>query len=280
MSTIERSWQKPISAHGMVAFFGKLMRLRKVLKGWNQDSFGHIGNGVQLEERKILKAQELYDRYGREKNHVRLGKAKAEHTCKLSIEREFWRQKAMVKWMKDGDTNTSYFHAIIRQRWNRNFIAHIKQDDGTWLQSNQEIKSSNVEFFSSLFGFEAASRRLADTPFALPNISSQQWEVLELLPTEEEVKSVVFGMDKDSAAGSDGFSMVFYQNCWQIIKQDLMEAVCDFFLGGSQPKGFTSTMVVLIPKKDGAARWNEFRLISLCNVSSKILSKILALRVN
>ena len=41
----------------------------------------------------------------------------------------------------------------------------------------------------------------------------------------------------DNAAGPDGFSSLFYQACWEIIKGDLTEAVMDFFHGFSQPKG-------------------------------------------
>ena len=38
--------------------------------------------------------------------------------------------------------------------------------------------------------------------------------------------------------------------------------------------------IVLIPKVTEASQWQEFRSISLCNVSSKLISKILATRIN
>ena len=59
-----------------------------------------------------------------------------------------------------------------------------------------------------------------------------------------------------------------------------MLAIKDIFSGDVQPKGFTRTMLILVPKKEGASKWNNFPPISLCNVSSKILSKILANRIN
>ena len=103
---------------------------------------------------------------------------------------------------------------------------------------------------------------------------------MEALPTEKEVKSAVFGINKDNAAGRDGFSSLFYQAWWEIIKGDLTEAVMDFFHGFSQPKGFSSSMIVLIPKRLGAVHWKDLRPISLCNVCSKLLSKILSTRLN
>jgi hypothetical protein len=39
---------------------------------------------------------------------------------------------------------------------------------------------------------------------------------------EEEIKSVIDQMEKNKAAGPDGFPIEFYQVCWEIIKADLM----------------------------------------------------------
>ena len=46
------------------------------------------------------------------------------------------------------------------------------------------------------------------------------------------------------------------------------------------PGGFTSTLIVLLPKVEGASKWKDFCPISLCNVSSKVISKILTNRLN
>nr|XP_027082211.1 uncharacterized protein LOC113704511 [Coffea arabica] len=54
------------------------------------------------------------------------------------------------------------------------------------------------------------------------------------LPTLEELHSMVFSLDVDSAPSPDGFGAGFYQSCLSIIKDDLMEAVQDFFKGMQQ----------------------------------------------
>ncbi|KAL0463205.1 UNVERIFIED_CONTAM: hypothetical protein Slati_0208100 [Sesamum latifolium] len=46
------------------------------------------------------------------------------------------------------------------------------------------------------------------------------------------------------------------------------------------PRSFTATTVVLIPKVDSPQTWNDFRPISLCNVTNKILSKLLYRRIS
>lgn len=45
------------------------------------------------------------------------------------------------------------------------------------------------------------------------------------------------------------------------------------------PRSFTATTIVLLPKKDSPILWADFRPISLCNVTNKIISKILTSRL-
>ncbi|KAL0433011.1 UNVERIFIED_CONTAM: hypothetical protein Slati_2635400 [Sesamum latifolium] len=93
--------------------------------------------------------------------------------------------------------------------------------------------------------------------------------------TSEEVRAAVFDMDINNIAGPDGFNALFYQCCWDVIQQDIIEAVQDFMNGTSLPKTFIVTSLVLIPKLMNPIQWGDFRTISLCNTSNKILSKLL-----
>ena len=53
----------------------------------------------------------------------------------------------------------------------------------------------------------------------------------------------------------------------------------DFFQGAILPRGIAATMIILIPKKKNPTKWTEYRPISLCNVSNKIISKLIATRM-
>ncbi|KAL0294609.1 UNVERIFIED_CONTAM: putative mitochondrial protein [Sesamum calycinum] len=57
-----------------------------------------------------------------------------------------------------------------------------------------------------------------------------------------------FGGKKQPCAGPDGFSALFYQVCWDIIAQDVLIAVQDFFCCTPMPKNFKATSIALIPK--------------------------------
>ncbi|KAL2498245.1 Uncharacterized protein Adt_23795 [Abeliophyllum distichum] len=118
-------------------------------------------------------------------------------------------------------------------------------------------------------------------PDIIPRLVSDEDNLqLNRIPTLAEVREAIFSIDPDSVAGPDGFSSHFFQECWDIISDDIFQAVLDFFAGGHFPRGFSATSIVLIPKRDNACRWSEFRPISLCTVFNKLVTKLLNSRLS
>ncbi|KAL0356478.1 UNVERIFIED_CONTAM: putative ribonuclease H protein [Sesamum radiatum] len=141
-------------------------------------------------------------------------------------------------------------------------------------QKSKAAEQSVVEYFTRAFTDEGDV--IFDDLQCVPTLlTDKDMELLHAKPTMEDIKAVVFDMCPDSTAGPDGFSALFFQSCWDIIAEDLLEAVLDFFAGTAPPKTFTTTTVVLIPKSESPMTWKDFRPISLCNVTGKILSKLL-----
>lgn len=85
--------------------------------------------------------------------------------------------------------------------------------------------------------------------------SEQMNDKLILIPSIADIKETLDGM--------------IY--AWNIIQQDLLEAVWDFFHGFQLPKAWTATIPVLILKSPEA----NLRPISLCSVCHKITARIL-----
>ena len=63
-----------------------------------------------------------------------------------------------------------------------------------------------------------------------------------------EIKKVVFTMDGESTAGPGGFIGRFFTFAWEVVGQDLYEAVASFFCGHELPPSVASTLIVLISK--------------------------------
>ncbi len=79
----------------------------------------------------------------------------------------------------------------------------------------------------------------------------------------------------DKAPGPDGFPTFFFQKYWEIIKDDIVKAIQEFFGEKNLLKEINATFLVLIPKVPGLDSFDNFRPISLCNSFYKIISKVL-----
>jgi hypothetical protein len=85
---------------------------------------------------------------------------------------------------------------------------------------------------------------------------------------------------KDKALGPDGFSVAFFQDCWDVIKPDLMRVFLDFHARSNFEKSLNASFVAPIPKKAGAIDISDFRPISLVSGVYKIIAKVLANRMS
>ncbi|XP_026459811.1 uncharacterized protein LOC113360521 [Papaver somniferum] len=104
--------------------------------------------------------------------------------------------------------------------------------------------------------------------------------MLDAISSAEEIKQTLFDMDPDSSPGPDGFTGSFYKSCWQIIQDDVVNAVQFCWRRRFIPKGLNSNFLVLLPKIEGARSPNQFRPIGLSNVSFKIFIKIINSRMS
>jgi hypothetical protein len=103
--------------------------------------------------------------------------------------------------------------------------------------------------------------------------------LLTLIPSQEEIKNAVFILNKDGAPGPDGYGAFFYQKYWEIIQEDVVNAVLQFFTTGWILPSFNSNTIILIPKTSNADSMDQFRPIAMANFKFKIISKVLADRL-
>jgi hypothetical protein len=97
--------------------------------------------------------------------------------------------------------------------------------------------------------------------------------------THEEIDKVVANMPTDKAPGPDGFTGLFIKVCWPIIKFDFYRLVQDFWEGKVNLQSINDSFITLIPKTNSPEGPNDYRPISLLNSCLKLLTKLLANRL-
>jgi len=270
-----------------------------VLRGWNGSSRQGTEN-INLSDR-VSKCRQHISRWKRQHKtnaedqiwilRYKLDKASSCGTTALAeiqklkknlnqayIDEEmFWKHKSRNQWTHEGDGNTKYFHTVTKTRRARNKIVAIEDKDGMVKRGDNAIAEVAAEYFQDLFSTSATSEAVHNDIFEdFPKRVSQEMNRdLTRSLTQEEIKSAVFSIGPHRAPGPDGFSAAFYQHFWNDINPSIIKEVESFFDTGLLDQQHNHTNICLIPKTEAPTSMKEFRPIALCNVSYKIISKIL-----
>ena len=101
--------------------------------------------------------------------------------------------------------------------------------------------------------------------------------MLELPFIEGEVQAALMDMNGDKAPSPDGFTLLFWQSCWEFVKEEILEMFKEFYDQNVFLKSLNNTFLVLLPKKGGVEDLGDFRPISLLGGwHYKLLAKVLA----
>ncbi|KAL9680513.1 hypothetical protein QQ045_018392 [Rhodiola kirilowii] len=163
-----------------------------------------------------------------------------------------------------------------------NTIDEIRDSSGKWLKDEKEIAELVRSYFSCFIESSIKNRaidwnqRLLDVQSRVP-VDSEN--VLCGPITELEVQAVLFQIYPTKAPGPDGFSAIFFQKHWHFLKDTIIRRISMVFNEDKLEEGMNETMIVLIPKCKKPTKLEEYRPISLCNVTAKIVTKILANRL-
>lgn len=202
-----------------------------------------------------------------------------EHIFGLAWDKELkWKQRSRSAWLKSGDKNTKYFHAVANGRKNLNSMVAIQDGNGTTIPEvllPQYIKSH----FANLL----VRRDLCRRPFNLsgkvgPN-HTQELLSLDNQITDTEVLAAINEMPSDKASGPDGLPVEFYKAFWTIIRPDLMKMILDFHNSDRNLKPINKATITLIPKKRAPITISDYRPISVINTVVKIITKVFANRL-
>lgn len=95
----------------------------------------------------------------------------------------------------------------------------------------------------------------------------------------DEIKNALFNCYGRKSPSPNGFTLTFFQDCWDVIKEVLMRVFSKFFYNGIVNACTIAYFICPIPKKEGSLRLKKFKPISLVTSLYEILAKVLAKRL-
>ncbi|GAU18560.1 hypothetical protein TSUD_325520 [Trifolium subterraneum] len=218
ISFLEKSW-KSFEVHGKKAYLlkEKFKLLKECLRKWNKEVYGYLHLNI---EKTVKKLNDIEGMMGGDETELEL-------TRRLGLNKEFWRQlnlkesllkqKSRMWWVKEGDSNSRYFHEAIKSRRRNQLVA--LNDGDHWIQGVEEIKGFVKNYFENNF-----KERWEDRP----NLNGIQFQALTdddntiLTPpfSIEEVREAIWCSDSNKSPDPDGFNFNFLKACWEFIKDN------------------------------------------------------------
>jgi hypothetical protein len=149
--------------------------------------------------------------------------------------------------------------------------------DGETVSSHDGKASLLLESYKDSLGRSEST----DNSFNMSSLlaTSSDISFLEEPFSAKEIDDIINDFPNNKSPGPDGFNAEFLRKCWPIIKNDFYELCNQLHQGSLCLDSMNGCFITLVPKMDGANSTNDFRLISLLNCTLKLITKLLANRL-
>ncbi|MQM19124.1 hypothetical protein Taro_052124 [Colocasia esculenta] len=207
----------------------RLKAVKQVLRTWNKEVFGYVQDAIGDVEARVHLAEQEFDSNPSEANRIDMSAAHAQLRRALINEEKLWCQKSRMEWMQNGDRNTAFYQAVVKNNRRRNFIHKLKiHGSDQWCEDQETLKGAASSYFEDLLTSDHPTEN-AELLQVIPSlIHDEQNSSLCAIPDRAEVYDAVKAMNEKGDPGPDGFPGSFYVTCWDIIGEDVVTAFLDF----------------------------------------------------
>ncbi|XP_020690594.1 uncharacterized protein LOC110105427 [Dendrobium catenatum] len=146
---VSKIWKKNFVGDDMEVLNKKCKRTLNDLFYWSKNKLKDFSSENDRLKADIVLLQEEEARKGW-LDDEKLWKLRAkvrEFNVILNYLNTWWKQRAKVKWVVEGDSNTKFFHAFANARRNSNWISQVKNLEGLITEDPREVEEVFFNFF-------------------------------------------------------------------------------------------------------------------------------------
>jgi len=190
----------------------KLRRLLQYLRGWAKN----VSGAYKKEKKALLEKLDELDKKAETmlltSQEVKLKHVLNKRLAELLREEKLkWYQRAKTRDLLEGDANTKYFRLVASGKYRKIRIFQLGQEEGV-ISGDTELEKYITKYYNNLFGPFGGTLPMDESRHDdIPQVSSEENELLTQKFSEVEVKEAIFQMEHNKAPGPNGFPTEFYQ---------------------------------------------------------------------
>ena len=192
--------------------------------------------------------------------------------------------RSRIKYIEEGEKNTKYFLGVEKAKGSNKTIHELNSPDGI-IKDPLEIINQVKSFYSSLFSLDdsvddsTSSLNSFLENIEFPILDSVDKELCEKNILMSELNTSLKNLNSNSVAGNDGLTVSFYKMFWNRLKQPLLECFEEALEKGELTVSQKRGIITLLHKGNDRKDLNNWRPITILNTDYKILSKVIASRL-
>lgn len=216
---------------------------------------------------------------------ARLEKARLEYDLFLTENADkSLRRSRHAFYMKSNKPNAFLARALNSQfKQTKPIRLKITKDNYTCnpVKIVNKFRSHLSSLYSATNDYNPVEAEAFFSQIKLPELTHAQQALLEEPISSEEVSFTIKELKLNKRPGPDGFSSLYYRTFAEILSPLLTKAYNTILKGKSFRQESLMAIICMIPKPNtDHTSYNNYRPISLLNLDTKILAKILATRLN
>ncbi|XP_078169882.1 uncharacterized protein LOC144564174 [Carex rostrata] len=217
---VRSKWTEMPTAENPTQLHRKIVTMQREITAWTRHKIGNIKRQLtvcrdyfewvdEVQEVRVVTDLEKLIKAVLKKRYTELSK----------LEEKMWRQCAKIRWEKEGDKNSKFFHAYASTSKRNNFIGRIEYNDR--MCATQKMKARTFfDYFAELMGKNWQSSTDIDWSKLYPE--AHNLTTLARPIEADEILQVIVQCPNNKSPGPEGLTSEFYKEFAHVMLPDLM----------------------------------------------------------
>ena len=136
----------------MSTLYNKLRAAKSCCKGLNRRCFSDIEGKTKSAFENLQRIQLEALTAPSQELFVAETEAQYKWLFLAAAEQNFFQLKSRVRWATKGDSNTGFFHRLVKSKLSRNVVHYLTDRDGLRVSDKEDMQQMVIRFYSYIQG--------------------------------------------------------------------------------------------------------------------------------